>query len=306
VKRTDIHRPSAIVPDDYEFVAFECVPPAAAGFDPAATSAAQAEEREIIHAHMKRTGGTYSTHEHGGNCHICGALTVWTVLFYHEKTNTYIRTGQDCANKLEMSYGSGYDSFKKNVERALEAVAGKRKAQAVLADLGLSAAWDIYLGGWQDWAACDREHQGKAHAQNTVSNIVEKLIRYGSLSEKQGNFLRTLIERIENWERVVEQRKAEHEAAAPAPSGRVTVTGTVITEKVVESDFGLTTKLLVKADEGYKVWVTRPISIEGDAKGQHIAFKATLTPSNDDPKFAFAKRPTLCKEVHNEPLLFAR
>jgi hypothetical protein len=57
-----------------------------------------------------------------------------------------------------------------------------------------------------------------------------------------------------------------------------------------ESNFGLVPKVTVKADEGYIVWVTMPSGMTADG-GYKVAFKATLTASDNNPKFAFGKRP---------------
>jgi hypothetical protein len=43
---------------------------------------------------------------------------------------------------------------------------------------------------------------------------------------------------------------------------------------------------------GYNVWCTMPSGMSAD-KGDRVAFKATLTPSDTDTKFAFGKRPTV-------------
>jgi hypothetical protein len=53
--RPDVHRPSEIVPNDYEFVACEHV--RGEDFDNALFGQS---ERQRIHAHMTRTGGHYS------------------------------------------------------------------------------------------------------------------------------------------------------------------------------------------------------------------------------------------------------
>jgi hypothetical protein len=50
----------------------------------------------------------------------------------------------------------------------------------------------------------------------------------------------------------------------------------------------------VKATEGYIVWVTVPSGMEA-LRGALVSFKATLTPSDTDAKFAFAKRPVVFK-----------
>jgi hypothetical protein len=54
----------------------------------------------------------------------------------------------------------------------------------------------------------------------------------------------------------------------------------------------LVTKMTVKADEGFIVSVTMPSGMTAQ-HGDKVAFKATLTPSDNDPKFAFGKRPTM-------------
>ena len=134
--RTDIHRPSAIIPEDYSFVAFDYIRLEMG--DILQNCAMLQEARAIKKAHMDRTGGKYSQHEHGGSCHVCGASAIYTVTFYHEKTNSYIKTGQDCAEKLEMSFSDkGMNLFRNAIADARHAVAGKKKAQVILADAGM-------------------------------------------------------------------------------------------------------------------------------------------------------------------------
>src|SRR5690348_1058125 len=239
--RTDIHRPSAIVPEDYEYVALEyqrC--------DGASAVEAVLYHRKVIQRHMERTGGTYAHHEHGGNCHVCGASAVYTVLYYHAKSNSYIRTGQDCAQKLDMSCGD-VNAFRRAIQDAREAQAGKKKAVAILGDLGLSAAWDIYCepfpihaddckargvdahgddNGVNNPCTCDLSARGDRFnrwEESTIRDIVGKLVKYGSISEKQSGFVRNLLDKIVARPIVEARRQAEREAAADCPSGRVVI-----------------------------------------------------------------------------------
>lgn len=271
-KRTDIHRPAVIRPEDYEFVGFEYLK--IEGFGDCAAILA---EREVIRAHMDRTGGTYSSHQHGGNCHVCGAAAIYTVLFYHEATNSYVRTGQECAELLGCREDG--DKFRRAVQDAREAAAGKRKAQALLDDAGLSAAWPVYLQG------------GASHEAATVVDIVGKLVRYGSISPAQTNYLRSLVDRIQRRPEIEAQRAKEHEAAAPLPitDRRVTICGTVVS--VRSNDFGA--RMLVKHADGWKVWGSLPASLDSDGlTGKTVEFCATVKPSKDDAKFGFFSRPT--------------
>lgn len=279
--RTDVHRPSAIKPDEYEWVSFQYY----GGSDLGAIMAMKAE-RERFNAHMAQTGGRFSQHDHGGICHICGCSNIsYASVFYHRPSNSYIITGEDCAQKLEMSVGGDWSAFRRAIGNALEAIAGKRKAEQILKDKGLERCWAIYLGdGDTALYVGGYEH----FEENTVRDIVSKLVKYGSVSEKQEAFMRSLLAKIDNRPAIEAQRKAEAEAAAPCPSGRVVVKGEVIALRVQESSFGTQTKILVKADEGFKVWGNRFDNVE---KGARVEFKATLEPSNDDPKFGFFKRP---------------
>lgn len=277
--RTDVHRPSVIRPEEYEYVAFENLREAQQGDLGACQYVI--EERNRIREHFKRTGGTYSDHEHGGNCHICGAWAIWTVLFWHRPTNTYIRTGTDCAALLEAGLEDRFRRWKTGVDAHLEAIAGKRKAERILTDAGLAEAWNIY------------EHQapetfGEAE-EGTVRDIVRKLVQYGSISEPQTRFLHVLLGKIRTRATRRAQWAAEKAAAADCPSGRHKVTGRVLKAEWRETNFGETFKAVVKSDPGYTVWVTAPSETK---RGDRVEFTATITPSTDDPKFGFAKRPT--------------
>jgi hypothetical protein len=250
---------------------------------------------------------------------VCGnVLAMYTVLFHHKKTNTYIRMGQDCAAKCDMAYDeNAFKHWKARFDSERELRAGKTKAKALLADNGATGAWDIYedmqarLKAYQEAVDAWNEANPNAEAQDEtypkypkaletgersiILDMVNKLIRYGSLSEKQFKFLRVLIDKHARAEEIAAARKAEADAALPVPAemltGRVKVEGTVLTVKGVETDFGFVTKMLVKADAGWKVWSTVPGGIAVE-RGQRVTFDARLQKSKDDPKFAFASRPT--------------
>ncbi len=318
LKREDVHRPTAIIPEDYEFVALECIKIESIG-DCFALQA----QRERLRAHMARTGGTYSRHDHGGNCGVCGnANAIYTIQFYHAKTNSYVRMGQDCADKVGMSFGEGeFNAFVKGIRSAIEAKAGKKKAEALLAERGLSRCWELYLMQTPGVACgtCEQIAAGQVEyfyhrcandwpeQETIIRDMVGKLVKYGSLSDKQYGFMSSLLDRIVNRD-VINAKRAEEKALAPdCPSGRVTITGTVLSAKTVETDFGMTTKIFLKDDRGFTVYgtiptirlanITRPDGSWSEAyhnagRGDRIRFSANVTPANDDPKHGFYKRPT--------------
>jgi hypothetical protein len=323
MKRTDIHRPTVIVPEDYDFIAFEHVKSTGDIMGDAYENLAN---RKIIRAHMERTGGKYSHHDHGGQCGICGnANAIYTALFHHKPTNTYIRTGQDCAEKLDA--GVSFNKFIEGVKADKAFRAGKRKAEAILTEAGLAAAWAIACAAEED-LPCDprktRTTTGWDEATSrddvvktttelyfeeaTIRDIVGKLVKYGEISQKQTAFVRKLLDAIPLRAERAAARQAEAAAAKPVPvtDKRITIKGKVLTVRAADRDdpWG-TTKILVQHADGWKVWGSLPsipliVEISGRSemtytpidRGDEIQFDAKVTVSKDDPKFGFYKRPT--------------
>lgn len=318
-KRSDVHRPSVIQPEDYEFVGVEYQKT-----DDIGELMMLAEEKRRIWAHMERTGGTYSRHRHGGNCHVCGAHCIYTVLFYHPATNSYIRTGFDCAEKMDMGDPVLFRKFRAAIHDARALKAGKNKAAAVLGDAGLCRAWELYSMEESELVACgavmDRGPDWKyGQYQNTdeystLRDIVGKLVRYGSISEGQEKYLAKLVDRIDNRKKIEAERAAEKAAAADCPSGRVEVSGEVLKVEYRENAYGGGLKMTVKAAAGFLVWGSVPSALSlvevtrsegGDTwteqrgleRGDRVEFTATLQPSDRDAKFGFFKRPSKARVV---------
>ena len=165
--RTDIHRPAAIVPADYDFVAVRY------DGDHAATHLNLAANRRVFADHMARTGGKFSQHEHGGSCHVCGAGALYLAIYHHRPTNVYICVGEDCADKMDLDGVDAFAPVRRAVKDAKEYAAGKQRALRLLTERGLEAALTI-------------EH-------DIIRDLVRKLTQYGDLSDKQWAFLAKLI-----------------------------------------------------------------------------------------------------------------
>lgn len=112
------------------------------------------------------------------------------------------------------------------------------------------------------------------------------------------------------------RRRDEQQAAwdamshIPVPEGKQTVTGTVVSVRHEESNFGyrpkVVTKMLVVDDRGFKVWVTCPAGLRNeipdhpgevtvgshDIAGSRVSFDATLQRSDRDERFGFGSRPS--------------
>jgi len=144
---------------------------------------------------------------------------------------------------------------------------------------------------------------------NFYSSLAQAYRKYGSLTERQEAALkRSLTQYHDRNERVVAGRKARV-ISSPIPTGRVTITGKVISTKWVENDFGGSLKMLVESEQGWRVFGTVPSRLgeilartEGTLVGSTVAFTAQITPKEAD--FGFYSRPTggaVLTEEHPQP-----
>jgi hypothetical protein len=288
MKRTDVHAPSKIDPQAYQFVAYEFLPGGAWEY--------LAVQRQIIREHMARTGGNYSGHEHGGNCMVCGnVMAMYTVLFYHANTNTYVRMGDICAQKVEMAYdNSAFNRFKDTVNGWRKALAGKNKAMNTLMEKGFGDAWDLFEVRADKW----KEYRDE---ENIICDIVGKLVKCGSVTEKTMNYVGILLERIKTRDERLAERRRKEEAAAPVPEteDRIQIIGKVVytfydSESMFPGD-----RMIVETTDGWTVTGTRPNGIE---KGQKIQFMARVQVSKSNAKKGYFKRPTKVEVLEGIPV----
>lgn len=144
-----------------------------------------------------------------------------------------------------------------------------------------------------------------------MTDMAQKLRRYGSLSVRQLNFFRKLIDQVKDGEDRESRRKSSEEryqATNPqdVAKGRYEMTGRVLSVKMVESpQWGPTEKMLVLTDNGFKVWGTTPRINDEDgrfislSRGDRVRFTARVEPS-DDAKFGFFSRPSKASKYEIE------
>ena len=118
-----------------------------------------------------------------------------------------------------------------------------------------------------------------------INDVISKFIRWGDLSVRQVSAV------ISAYKRDLE-RANEPDPTAPAPEGRMTVEGEVLTIKEKVGRYGAQWKLLMRLDSGSKVWGTCPASILRDVKVKdRVSITATFTRSDRDDFFGFFNRP---------------
>lgn len=330
-KRTDAHRPSVIDPAQYVFVGVDhdrC--------DDVGAAQVLKQERERIEA-FRRAMGAHWDHPSNGGCACCGAHCIYTAVFYYPAEKSLLRFGFICCEKMHIGDPKAFRSFKRAMKDWRDLLKGKTKAKGLLEEAGLIAAWELYQLDRDEQALRDRalvvsrEYQDDQYAcgcaprskcdrccghgyyygesrtiivwdrirpYQTLVDMIHKLVKYGSLSDKQLAYLRVLVEQCLNWkarqEELARQREAERAVAADCPEGRQEISGVLIKVADHWSEWaqGEREVWTVKDDRGFVVWGNRPSGIYGAERKDRVSFRATLTPSDRDPKFGFYKRPS--------------
>lgn len=107
------------------------------------------------------------------------------------------------------------------------------------------------------------------------------------------------------------RQEALREAGVTIPTGRIQITGTIISTRGEDTAYGFTVKMLVESDEGWRVWGTMPRSLWASGAmtadgwietpsaeaGDRVTFTAAVTASDDDSLFGFFSRPTKAQRL---------
>lgn len=315
-KRTDVHRAGAIVPADYDYVMSYSLPTAADGVMMPAYNVNCIRDKGYwpVDALGKRSStfveGThgdtgrcclvglgsiakvdFADHGGTGSCSICGAHFVYGDVWVHKATKEHIHVGHTCSDKYSMLADRSAFELERGRAMAAAAVAIVREEKREAREAFLCAHDNLE-------ADLQVEHR-------IIADIRERFVKTATLSEKQVALVRKLAHEVRN--------PKPAEVHVPAPQGRVTFEGTVVSMKVAESYYGDTLKLVVKMTTEQGTWLcyvtkpatwafpegwdTRNANVE---RGDVVELTATLKPGRD-PHFAIGKRPTCARLVSRPP-----
>lgn len=193
--------------------------------------------------------------------------------------------------------GDKIDEFyaKKN-EQAAKRAAKKTDARQARMEAAC-AAYPSVAALRISWLAEDDTEEAKLWyaVSNAATDIMWKAFQY-DLSEAQVALLDKQVAKATEYlvgKAVTDAERAAAKAAAkPVPTGRVVITGEVVSMKWYDGDFGTTCKLLIVGADGWKVFVTRPASLSDVNKGDIVSMTCDVTAADDDPTFGKGKRPT--------------
>jgi hypothetical protein len=298
-RRTDVHRPGAIVPANYEQVTTYSLATMEAGWPVPSIGITCELDRRVVDADGKIVrNGEHDAHgecctvaihakAHAagvrvfgcpGKCGVCGAAFIYGSVWKHIPTGEYVHLGHDCADKYELLVDAS----------AWELANGRVRAAAARECAKARNA--------EERAAFLAKHEGLAEAlqveHHIIADIAARFQSAHTLSEKQVALVLKLAHEVKN--------PKPAETHVPAPTGKTTFTGEIVSVKTVESQYGLATKVTVKVTTDAGVWLawgTCPAKLFFDEEGRAIElrgrkaeFTATLE-AGREPHFVFMKRP---------------
>jgi hypothetical protein len=271
--RTDLHRPSVLVPTDYTFVTSFAHP----RYDIDGELVDEGFGFEEIGYFLTENAGV-EVFGDTTRCGSCGARFRQGALFQHVSGEA-VFVGRDCADTMEvLADWSRVDAAAANAAHGRKLAMQRQRKAAQIADL-LAA------------------HEGLEDALTTdhyiVRDIRSKLSAYGSLSAAQV----ALVFKIAD-----ETVKGMVEVNVPAPTGRVTFTGKVVSIKYqapycygAVGTYKATIKVEAEPRKVWLAWVTVPSNSEWN-KGDTVTVTASLE-IGDSAHFAFGKRPKAVAHV---------
>lgn len=287
--RKDVHRPSTANPGEYELLGDFY-----SGSDDGWFKAYKLDHQLLRERTVELLGRDSDEDffdgwfNRSGQCDCCGARFAHGAAYLHGPSRKVIHVGQVCARNL-FDYSSRNEAARSREHRdqkRLERVARERAEWDAAHPEEVAILQETVDGRWDD---------------RFLKELADHWTKRGPLTERQLPWVTKVRDRL-----VEQEAQAARDAlnppppAEPVPVGRQQLTGTVISTKTKETDFGTRFVMTVQLDGGGRVWGTRPDAvIQGDdgpvtydpQRGDRVAFTATVTASDDDDTFGFFKRP---------------
>lgn len=224
----------------------------------------------------------------GCTCDHCGHHFNYGVIFEHV-SGEQIVVGWICGTKIYQ-----FDSrFKMDMASLKKRVAIQRERQKMAT---VANAFLAQHAGLAEALECDNY---------ITKDIKAGLYKYGKLSDKQIALVFKLVEDTKKRNEAKAEIDAKKKPFNRALIGqKITITGTVLYTKTVESQFGTSIKMGVwDASRGSTFYGTVPSNLLGEiTKGDVIMLNVSISDVSDkDSSFVFYKRPTkaTCKRIED-------
>ena len=295
--RQDVHRVSQINPEDYDFVTV-LVP---VSDEARIYGISEPIGTEELIQHQNATNGKWALQTN--QCHVCGAYHKTSAVWWHRDLNEYIRTGKDCAEKMETRVKGEFKKAADQESARLKKMERDQKKKA-----GIEALKKTYVGreALEIYRTSIVKWEEKVHrTYQTLDDVVTSILKYGKLSENQLNFLEKLISKM-YCHYIPDQN------IPLLKPGRQTITGTIVSLREAENygPYSGSAKMLLQTSWGQKIWATAPrtgdlkyqekngelVDMHGhirfwDMKDSVITLQMTIEATDKDPNFYIGKRP---------------
>lgn len=268
-QRNDIHSPTNLVTEDYEF---------AYAYDAHPHEGSRSAAQPILNALL--ADGYYFDQVHGGDtCDHCGARLRYVAVMKHLPTMTLIKVGETCLdNRFELATPV-FHALRKQAKLNRERVKLTDKREGFLAIPANREAFEF---------ADERVQAGDYGFEGFYHTFVHKVNRYGDTSEK---FVAAILRAKARDAEFAAKRAFDALTASPVVEGSaVQITGTVLSTKFQQNAYGGRLVMTVKDDRGFKVWGSVPSGLNVE-KDDRVSFLANVEKSDRDETFGFFKRP---------------
>ena len=278
--RTDVHRPTAINPEDYSFI--DCLEfPSAGALYPV---------RIGMDTYMKflNEDRVDLTHRSPNACTVCGAWYNSGAIFLHHPTNKIITLGWQCAEKLSM--GVDFAAEKRRGKSMLERAMKKAERINDLRNFVMLTSKEVRKALKADHHICE--------------DIRSKVITHpewfaDGLSPKQEALVLKL------WKEANAPKIEEKHVPVPATDKRIQIEGEAVSVKWVDNRYSRygdpqQQKMTVKVttpDGSWLCYGSVPTAIDNLERGQTVRFHAKVEQGNQDAHFGFFSRPSKAEIV---------
>lgn len=288
--RTDVHAPASPM---FDPEAYDCW----GVFDTHPEEGDHSARGSVVNELMAR--GFKKGHGDMNRCGHCGTGMRYAALMVRQDVSEYIYVGQDClSNRFEDLTKAEFDLLRKAAKLNRERASKAEIREQTFADNPWLSEIPAYGGDFLD-------------------SLYEQASAGKPLSERQIEAGQKVLAKAKGREAELQARaaaEAELKAAGvKAPEGKVKVRGKVVRVKWQDSAYGGSLKMIVEDQDGWKVWVSVPRSLQMSSclvngewverrdvqEGDMVEFVADLTRSDRDPLFAFGKRPTKAQILEN-------
>ena len=195
-------------------------------------------------------------------------------------------------NYIPTNYGfNEKDSYIRNLSRDFDKAITKAKEYVGDSDkLELGKKWDL-----AKWGEADKPDRWEA-PELTPEEIAKREAEAKAKAEKEAEWAE-----YQRQLRQASQEKWDKADPAPVTDDRIKFTGVIEKTYFKENQWGGSTRMFFVDDRGFKLNGTAIketyIDEDGDEEKRfvdddvRVSFVAKVTPSDDDPKFGFIKRP---------------